>query len=897
MANEVDQLMFMLTARTKEFEKGMAAAERRVQRAEAKIAASSTAIEARTARMAVKLRGSLDAVASRWTALSRLPAIGLGFGAVGAATSVAAIAKYASEYRELRNQLATTGLQGEALEGVFTQLAQSALRNYAPLDSLVALYSKLALVSGDLGKSQQDILQFTGAVAKALRVGGVSAGQASGALLQLSQALGGGVVRAEEFNSILEGAPTIAQAMARGITEAGGSVSKLRQLMIDGRLSSKAAFDGMIAGSKGFDDQLKNTDQTVGQAFQNFRTQLILAAGQLDKSTGATDEAVSAVNSLASGIQNVTGVITALVSAGTPLVRWLRDVRDGINEAAEGFGKFTGLSRIGEAVNPILGQIDRSARNTFGNVSRDDLTAQRAEAQSAIDGFATRRRARGQSGSDAQQLQTLKDKLAAIDATIAAFDKAAATAAKAPAITAPISIDDPAYAVTNPKASKGRGGGGVYDGAKAYSGLREGRDDAKIRDLLRKGGGDFSGELRVWCADFVNAVLAEKGIKGTSSRSARSFLKFGEETTKPSEGDIVVLKRGKEGSGSGHVGFFQGYDDQGRVKVLGGNQSEGVNTQAYDPSRILGFRKQPEAGDDVSARLTAEATARKDATTTADRQAESIKRVMESLGLESSQIGKTAEQQKVLQELQAAGVDLNSREGQAIKAKVADLFALQAAQDATAKSAEDLKAAREEMASTGADATKGFVADLKAGKSAADALKGALDSILTKLTDSLIDGLFASIFQTGAKGGPGGGIIGKLFGFDEGGYTGNGGKNEVAGVVHGGEYVFSKDATKKLGRGNLEAMHRKAKGYASGGYVGAAMPVAIPRAAVPVARASSRGGGVMSVKTSIDLTGANGDETIRQIAEDASRRGVEDGLKKYDRNFGNRIQYEQTMNR
>lgn len=58
-------------------------------------------------------------------------------------------------------------------------------------------------------------------------------------------------------------------------------------------------------------------------------------------------------------------------------------------------------------------------------------------------------------------------------------------------------------------------------------------------------------------------------------------------------------------------------------------------------------------------------------------------------------------------------------------------------------------------------------------------------------------------------------------GFAVGGYTGDGGKNEPAGIVHRGEYVMSKAATKSIGVGNLEAMHNSAKrGYSGGGLVG-----------------------------------------------------------------------------
>jgi lambda family phage tail tape measure protein len=56
--------------------------------------------------------------------------------------------------------------------------------------------------------------------------------------------------------------------------------------------------------------------------------------------------------------------------------------------------------------------------------------------------------------------------------------------------------------------------------------------------------------------------------------------------------------------------------------------------------------------------------------------------------------------------------------------------------------------------------------------------------------------------------------------FDSGGYTGDGGKYQPKGVVHGGEFVFTKEATAAIGVNNLYAMMRGAQGYAEGGVVG-----------------------------------------------------------------------------
>lgn len=96
-----------------------------------------------------------------------------------------------------------------------------------------------------------------------------------------------------------------------------------------------------------------------------------------------------------------------------------------------------------------------------------------------------------------------------------------------------------------------------------------------------------------WCAAFANAVLRRTGYEGTESHMARSFLSWGQKTTQPKEGDVVVLKRGRS-SATGHVGFFSGYEWYGSqlyVKVLGGNQNKSVNVAYFPVNYVLGYRR------------------------------------------------------------------------------------------------------------------------------------------------------------------------------------------------------------------------------------------------------------------------------------------------------------------
>ena len=92
-----------------------------------------------------------------------------------------------------------------------------------------------------------------------------------------------------------------------------------------------------------------------------------------------------------------------------------------------------------------------------------------------------------------------------------------------------------------------------------------------------------------WCSSFVNWVLAQRGIKGTGSALARSWLDWGEPLEAPRPGCIAVLWRDEPSSWKGHVGFWL-REDANQVHLLGGNQLEAVREHAYPRLCVLGYR-------------------------------------------------------------------------------------------------------------------------------------------------------------------------------------------------------------------------------------------------------------------------------------------------------------------
>jgi tape measure domain-containing protein len=230
-------------------------------------------------------------------------------GAFGAAQLI----KLADGYTRFTNQLKVAGIEGAALAGVQSQLFAIAQRNGVELESLGTLFGRTSQGAKELGASQADLIKFTSGVAAALRIQGGAASDSRGALMQLSQALGGEIVRAEEFNSINEGARPILVAVAQGIERYGGSVSKLRRDVINGKVSSQEFFQAFLKGSDALEAKAAKVNLTIGASFTVLNNALGQFIGQTDQSLSATERVSGGIVALAN---NIDTVATALAVVG-----------------------------------------------------------------------------------------------------------------------------------------------------------------------------------------------------------------------------------------------------------------------------------------------------------------------------------------------------------------------------------------------------------------------------------------------------------------------------------------------------------------------------------------------------------------------------------------------------
>lgn len=95
-----------------------------------------------------------------------------------------------------------------------------------------------------------------------------------------------------------------------------------------------------------------------------------------------------------------------------------------------------------------------------------------------------------------------------------------------------------------------------------------------------------------WCSVFLNWATAEAGLERSKDGRARSWKDIGQEPAHPEPGDIALFVPVPNATSITHVGIYLGYSqDQQRVYVLGGNQSNQVNVSGFPADTLVGFRR------------------------------------------------------------------------------------------------------------------------------------------------------------------------------------------------------------------------------------------------------------------------------------------------------------------
>lgn len=171
-----------------------------------------------------------------------------------------------------RLNMMNDGLQStQELVNMVYAAAQDARGSFSEMADVVARFGNNA---GDAFGSSEEVVAFADLIQKQMTIAGASTQEASNAMLQLSQALGSGVLRGDELNSIFEQAPNLIQSIADYLDV---PIGKIREMAADGELSADVVKAAIFASADEINAKFEEMPMTWGQTWQSMKNTALIA--------------------------------------------------------------------------------------------------------------------------------------------------------------------------------------------------------------------------------------------------------------------------------------------------------------------------------------------------------------------------------------------------------------------------------------------------------------------------------------------------------------------------------------------------------------------------------------------------------------------------------------------
>ena len=197
--------------------------------------------------------------------------------AVAAYVSIQSVGKALDISDELtqttsRLDMMNDGIQTTAeLVNMVYAAAQDARGSFSQMTDVVARFGNNAK---DAFSSSEEVVAFADLIQKQMTIAGASTQEAANAELQLSQALGSGVLRGDELNSIFEQAPNLIQNIADYLDV---PIGKIREMAADGELSADVVKAAIFSAADDINSKFNEMPMTWGQMWQSMQNTALIA--------------------------------------------------------------------------------------------------------------------------------------------------------------------------------------------------------------------------------------------------------------------------------------------------------------------------------------------------------------------------------------------------------------------------------------------------------------------------------------------------------------------------------------------------------------------------------------------------------------------------------------------
>ena len=257
-----------------------------------------------------------------------------------------------------RLNLVNDGLQTTAeLQNMIYRAANDSRGSYEAMANSVA---KLGLLAGDAFSSNKEIVGFTDLLNKAFTVSGAGEQEKSSAMYQLTQAMSSGKLQGDEFRSIMENAPMLADAIAKYM---GKSKGELKQLAAEGAITSDIIKAALFQAGDDINAKFAEMPMTFGQAATSIKNTWDYSMQQVaDKINDALNN--PAVQTAIQNIQNaimilgavIGNVVTFILNAVGSITAWIEANQPIVIGALAGIAFYIGVVTV-EAIAAAIPKI------------------------------------------------------------------------------------------------------------------------------------------------------------------------------------------------------------------------------------------------------------------------------------------------------------------------------------------------------------------------------------------------------------------------------------------------------------------------------------------------------------------------------------------------------------
>lgn len=280
---------------------------------------------------------------------------------IGAYVAGKGISTLVNESDELVSTMARLGNMNDGKQStqeLFESVVASANRARGSVTDMADVVARFGNNAGEAFGSSAEVVAFAERVQKAMKVSGASSAEASGAMLQLSQALGSGVLRGDELNSIFEQAPNLIRYIADYMNV---PIGKIRELASEGEITADIVKNAIMSDETGaaLQKQFDNMPKTWNDTWTAMKNDAIVQLQPV----------LNKVNELANDeafMNGINAVSSAFINAGTIMLDILNVLGDTVSFVADNWdvlapivwgvvGALTAYATIAGIVNIING--------------------------------------------------------------------------------------------------------------------------------------------------------------------------------------------------------------------------------------------------------------------------------------------------------------------------------------------------------------------------------------------------------------------------------------------------------------------------------------------------------------------------------------------------------------